>query len=628
MSCIKERDVKAYFCPMHPEIRSDTPGSCSICGMALITDEEEELDLLSKRFWISLFLTLVVLASHERLLQALFTFPVVFWGGLPFFKSAFSSKTANMFTLITLGTSVSYFYSLFGSYLYFETAAIITTLVLLGQYLEAKAHKKSRSALHKLLRGQMRLFVQEIKPGDAVIVKKGETIPVDGVLEEGKQLIDESMLTGESIPVVKIKGDTLYAGTINVGEQFTFIAEAVGSDTLLSRIISMTEAAMMSQPPVQKLVDKICSYFVPFVILLAIVTFFVWLQLTTVNMAIEVTVSVLVIACPCALGLATPLSIVVAIGKLASRGVLVKNAQALDLMTKVDTLAFDKTGTLTEGKPSVVSYDSKHLLQLAASLEKSSLHPLAHAILQKASDLGIALLPVTDLQTVVGKGIEGKIDGSTILVGSSSFVPFAPDVAGIHVSENGAYLGKIVVEDPIRATSPNAIKELHQMGITTICLTGDRMEVARLVADQVGIDRVQAGLLPEDKYEAIRTLQNEGRVVAYAGDGFNDAPALMQASCSIAMGSGVDIAIEKASVTLVKPDLRGVVDLVMISRKTGANIKQNLAFAFGYNLLALPIAAGLFYPFFGLLLDPMVAAGAMVLSSLSVVLNALKLNIR
>lgn len=695
---------KEYTCPMHPQIRQSTPGQCPICGMNLeltiISGDEEDLELknMTKRFWIALVLTIpiVILTLLEMrlvssvisykayaIIQILLATPVVLWAGFPFFQRGWRSIVTlnlNMFTLIALGIGASYIYSLVAVFfpfifplsfhsqegqvaLYFEAATVITVLVLLGQVLELRARAKTSNAIRNLLNlapktatlilenGQEKFVpIEEIKKGDKLRVRPGEKIPVDGIIIEGQSVIDESMITGESISIEKIKGDVVTGATLNGTGSFIMHAEKVGDDTMLSRIVKMVSEAQSSRAPIQKLVDTISSYFVPIVLLISVMSFFIWgffgpppsFAYGLVN-----AVAVLIIACPCALGLATPVSIMVGVGKGALAGVLIKNAEALETLAKVDTVVVDKTGTLTEGKirlNKIVSLDGNEdaLLQLSASLESLSEHPLSLAVVSNAKEKELNLSQVQDFQSFTGKGIVGKVDGKTIAIGNQKLmeeqkVPldFLVEKAEklrnegqtvLYVSSDGKPLGILAASDVIKNTTSEAIKQLHDEKIRVVMLTGDHRITANAIGKSLGIDEIEAEVLPEDKGKVIKKLQEQGHIVAMAGDGINDAPALAQANVGIAMGTGTDVAIESAGITLVKGDLRGIVRARHLSIATVHNIRQNLFFAFIYNSLGIPIAAGILYPFFGLLLSPIIASAAMAFSSVSVVWNALRLN--
>jgi len=669
-----------------------------------VTAEEEanpELVDMTRRFWVSLALTVPIflLAMSEMIpgqpvqrlfsprtltwLQFVLTTPVVLWGGWPFFHRGWASitnRSLNMFTLIAIGTGTAYIYSVITTFfpdffpasfqthgghvaVYFEAAAVITTLVLLGQVLELRARSQTSSAIRALLGlapktarvlrddgSEEDLPLDHVHPEDRLRVRPGEKIPVDGIVLEGSSSVDESMITGEPIPVEKTVGSRVTGGTVNTTGSFVMRAERVGSETLLAQIVRMVGEAQRSRAPIQRLADRVSAYFVPAVVLIAILTFIAWgvfgpdprLAYALVN-----AVAVLIIACPCALGLATPMSIMVGTGRGATAGVLVKNAEALEVMETVDTLVVDKTGTLTEGKPRLTTVvaladgEETALLRLAASLERGSEHPLAAAIVADAQERGIALTKAEEFRSLTGKGVVGKVDGHVVALGNRKlFAELAIDPAGLldraemlrregHtvmlIAVDGRPCGLLGVADLIKASTLEAIQSLHNGGIHVIMLTGDNRTTAEAVARKLGIDHVEADVLPEQKSEVIRRLQADGRIVAMAGDGVNDAPALAQAQVGIAMGTGTDVAIESAGITLVKGDLRGIVRARRLSRGTMRNIRQNLFFAFIYNALGVPIAAGVLYPVFGILLSPMIAAAAMTLSSVSVIGNALRL---
>ncbi len=696
-----------YTCPMHPEIVQDHPGSCPKCGMALeprtVQAEEDtsELDDMTRRFWVSTALALPVFVlamladmapgllpaglSMEAVqwIEFVLATPVVIWGGWPFFVRGVQSVMTwnlNMFTLIGLGVSVAWVYStvallfpgIFPAVMrmedgrvavYFEAAAVITALVLLGQVLELRARSQTNAAI-KLLLGlapnsarivradgsEEDIPLEQVQPGDILRVRPGEKVPVDGVVTDGNSAVDESMVTGEPIPVEKTRGEKLIGATVNGTGSLLMRAEKVGADTLLAQIVRMVSEAQRSRAPIQKLADVVAGYFVPAVVGVAVIAFIVWgfwgpeprLAHAIVN-----AVAVLIIACPCALGLATPMSIMVGTGKGASLGVLIRNAEALEIMEKVDTLVVDKTGTLTEGKPRLVAVQATgglgddEVLQLAASLERASEHPLAEAIVRGAEERGMTLSQTDDFASVTGKGVTGNVDGRAVALGNVKLLEKlgidpgelpqqaeAGRAAGqtvMFVAIDGRAAGLIGVADPIKDSTPEAIRDLHAEGIKVVMLTGDSRTTAAAVAGKLDIDRVEAEVLPDRKAEIIRQLQAEGHIVAMAGDGINDAPALAQAHVGIAMGTGTDVAMESAGVTLVKGDLRGIVRARRLSRKVMRNIRQNLFFAFIYNSLGVPVAAGVLYPVFGLLLSPMIAAAAMSFSSVSVIANALRL---
>ncbi|MEO8261536.1 MAG: heavy metal translocating P-type ATPase [Pseudolysinimonas sp.] len=698
-----------WVCPMHPEIIRDGPGSCPICGMALEPkagaapqeEESHELRNMKRRFWFAAVVTvpLVVLSMGDMLpgqpishllsarvrtmIELLLATPVCTWAAWPFYVRAVQSVknlSLNMFTLIGLGVSVAYLYSLVAALLpgifpasfraeggevavYFEAGGVIVTLILLGQVLELRARNATGTAIKKLL-GLAPKTARRLKddgseedvPLDAVVVgdrlrvRPGEKIPVDGIVLEGASAIDESMVTGEPIPAEKHESDRVVGATVNGTGALVMRAEKVGSETLLSRIVTMVAEAQRSRAPIQKLADLVAGYFVPVVIGSSIVTFVVWSLVgpdPRMAHALINAVAVLIVACPCALGLATPMSIMVATGKGATMGVLFRNAEAIEVMRKVDTLVVDKTGTLTEGKPKLVSvvpatgFEENALLRLAATLERGSEHPLAAAIVNGSEERSVDLGEATGFESVTGKGVRGNVDGRAVALGNLALMTQlkielgglaekaeALRVAGqtvMFIAVDGKPAGFVGVADPIKESTPEAIRALHKEGIRIVMLTGDSETTAQAVAKKLEIDEVIAGVLPDQKVEAIKRLQKEGRFVAMAGDGINDAPALAQAQVGIAMGTGTDVAMESASVTLVKGDLRGIVRARHLSRRTMRNIKQNLFFAFFYNAAGVPIAAGVLYPFFGLLLSPMIAAAAMSFSSVSVIGNALRL---
>lgn len=681
-----------YTCPMHPGIQQKGPGFCPICGMDLepilpLTQfDDHENKMIVRRLLLSAFFSIwILLLSMEiiktpmnNLLQFILTTPVVAWGGWPFFERAWISiknKALNMFTLIAMGVSAAYFYSVaalfFSEYfpdsfkqgneifVYFEAAAVITTLVLLGQVLELKAKSRTNSAIRSLLdRAPVTAYLiidgkekevplSDIKAGDTLRVKPGGKIPVDGIIIEGSGFIDESMLTGESLPVEKHTQDVVSAGTINQTSSFLLKATRVGNETLLARIINLVSEAQRSRAPIQRLADTVSGYFVPFVIVTAFSTFLVWAVFgpePRFIFALVNSIAVLIIACPCALGLATPMSIMVGIGRGAEMGILIKNAENLEILEKVDTLIFDKTGTLTEGKPIVqqvvFSHEKNLFIQMTASLEKMSEHPLASAILKVAEENEVELLPVENFQAFPGGGISGIVNGKHLVIGSLHFLKerqikgieaiqksaAEAEMAGqtvVFVAIDNQNTGFISIADSIKETSKQAIDQLHNLHLKLIMLTGDNKKTADVIAKQLDIDEVFAGVSPVEKNQIIRQLQDNHRIVAMAGDGINDAPALAAANVGIAMGTGADAAIESAGVTLIKGDILGIPRAIHLSRMTMLNIRQNLFFAFVYNIIGIPIAAGLLYPFFGLLLNPMIASAAMALSSTSVILNAL-----
>jgi P-type Cu+ transporter len=669
---------------MHPEVRQLGPGACPTCGMALepveitIGEKNPELDDMQRRFWVCVALTVPLLAlamlpieGIAGWLQLALATPVVLWGGWPFFERGWASvvnRSWNMFTLIGLGTATAYLFSLLAALmpqiipasfrmqggeapLYFEPAAVITTLVLLGQVLELRARARTSSAIQGLLKltpstarivenGHERdIRLDQVRAGHRLRVRPGERIPTDGVVIEGSSAVDESTITGESMPVEKTAGASVTGGTINGTGSFVMRAERVGNDTVLSRIVKLVSEAQRTRAPIQRLADVVASYFVPAVVAIAVLTFAgwaIWGPEPRFGYALVNAIAVLIIACPCALGLATPMSIMVGTGRGATAGVLVRNAEALELLHRVDTLVVDKTGTLTEGKPRVVRLQALNgfvegeMLQLAASLERSSEHPLAGAIVAAAQERSLALLPAEDFQSITGRGVTGRVAGREAAVGNQALVPGAdapqPDgESSVIVSIDRRPAGIIGIADPIKPSAREAIEALHRQGIRIWMLTGDRRIAAERVAKQSGIDQVEAEVLPDRKAELVRRLQADGSIVAMAGDGVNDAPALAAAQVGIAMSTGTDIAMESAGVTLLGGDLRGVVRAVRLSRATMRNIRQNLFFALFYNMLGVPIAAGVLYPFFGILLSPMIASAAMTFSSVSVIANALRL---
>jgi Cu+-exporting ATPase len=705
------KETNLYTCPMHLEIKQDHPGTCPKCGMALepiivqADEENNELTYMSKRFWISLFISLplfivamtndlapellpenVSMLSVQWFLFILAT-PVVLWGGWPFFVRAYLSvKTLNlnMFTLIAIGVGSSYIYSVFALlvphtfpplmqtedglvHVYFEASAVITTLVLLGQMLELKARSKTTSAIKTLLNlspaqahkidnngNEETLSLESVEIDDILRIKPGEKIPVDGVVIGGHSNVDESMITGEAIPVPKAVDDFLIGATLNKNGTLLMRAVRVGSDTMLSEIIDMVAQAQRSRAPIQHIADKVAAYFVPAVIFSAIFTFlgwFMWGPEPRLAYAVVSAVAVLIIACPCALGLATPISIMVGTGRAALMGILIKDAQSLEIMEKVTTLVVDKTGTLTEGKPVVTNFivsdgfDEIDVLRYAASLESVSEHPLAQAIVKHAKDAGLVLSQVDKFKAITARGIIGEIDDKKIVLGSQEFInslcileaDAQKQAKDLRKEEKGLIFMSIdfqlsaifAIEDAIKPTSKEAILALKKEGIKVVLISGDNKITANKVADKLGIDKVYSSVLPNVKAEIIKELQNAGEIVAMAGDGINDAPALMQANVGIAMGTGTDVAINSAGITLIKGDLLGIVKVRKLSHATMKNIRQNLFFAFVYNSAGIPIAAGLFYPLFGVLLSPVIAAAAMSFSSVSVITNALRLrNIR
>jgi Cu+-exporting ATPase len=671
-----------YICPMHPEVRQDHPGDCPKCGMALepefVTagqpEDTSELDAMTLRFWLGTVMALPVLIlamghfsglSHASSGWAQFflSTPVVFWAGWPLLQRGARSLVSwnlNMFTLIELGVLAAYGVSavallapgLFPPELqgrfYFESAAVIVVLVLLGQMLELKARSRTGTAIRELLRlapesarridpdGERDVAVAEVHAGDLLRIRPGERVPVDGVVTDGESFLDEAMLTGEAEPVRKSTGDAVTAGTVNGSGSLVMRAEHVGSETVLARIVEMVAKAQRSRAPIQRLADRVAGFFVPAVVLLALVTFGVWMSVgpqPRLAYALVGAISVLVIACPCALGLATPMSVMVGVGRGAQAGVLIKDAAALEALETVDTIVVDKTGTLTEGKPRMTALvpapgvTETELLTAAASVEQGSEHPLAAAILAKAGPLK----KVSDFHAKAGAGVQGIVEGNLILVGTAGFlkengvVPEASDEATVFVARGNQYLGSISVADPIKPSTPEAVRALHAMGLKVVMLTGDNAKVAQRVARQLGIDDFSASMRPEQKHARIAELQAQGRKVAMAGDGVNDAPALARANVGVAMSTGTDVAMESAGITLLHGDLQGMVRAIRLSRAVMENIRQNLFFAFIYNLLGVPIAAGVLYPALGLMLSPMIAGAAMSLSSVSVIGNALRL---
>jgi Cu+-exporting ATPase len=695
-----------YTCPMHPEIRRVGPGSCPICGMALEpeiagneTGPNPELVDMTRRFWIGLVLSLPVLALEmgghltnlhmllgktlSNWIQFALATPVVLWAGWPFFVRAWQSlvtRNLNMFTLIAMGTGVAWIYSVVGVLapgvfpaafrdpdgavaVYFEAAAVITVLVLLGQVLELRAREATSGAIRALLDlapktarrvkddgSDEDVALDTVHTGDRLRVRPGDKVPVDGIVLEGRSAVDESMVTGESMPVTKEKDSHVIGGTINKNGSFVMQAEKVGRDTLLSQIVQMVASAQRSRAPIQRLADQVSAWFVPAVIAVALLAFVAWATFgpePRFAFGLVAAVSVLIIACPCALGLATPMSIMVGVGRGAQSGVLIKNAEALERMEKIDTLVIDKTGTLTEGKPKVVAiapaagFDEAKVLQLAASVERGSEHPLAAAIVAAAAERKIALMNVTGFDSPVGKGVVGTVDDGKLALGNAKFLAelgvdtsvlaaeaerLREDGAtAIFLAVNGKTAGVIAIADPVKPTTPDALKVLAEDGIRVVMLTGDNRTTAQAVGRRLGIAEVEAEVLPDQKSAVVEKLRREGRVVAMAGDGVNDAPALAAAEVGIAMGTGADVAIESAGVTLLKGDLTGIVKARALSEAVMRNIRQNLFFAFVYNALGVPVAAGVLYPLFGVLLSPIIAAAAMALSSVSVVGNALRL---
>lgn len=696
-----------YVCPMHAEIVRQEPGACPICGMALeprmvtVVDEvNPELTAMTSRFWVSLVLTapILVLAMSRMLPWALnvtlfgrlqnwiefaLATPVVLWGGWPFFERGWKSilnRSPNMFTLIAIGTGTAYVYSAIATLIpgifpdsfrgeggevavYFEAAAAITTLVLLGQVLELRARSQTSSAIKALLGlapktarlvrddgTEVDIPLERVKPGDRLRIRPGERVPVDGHVLEGASAVNESMISGEAIPVEKTPGSPVTGGTVNGTGSLVMRAERVGGDTLLDQIVRMVSEAQRSRAPIQRLADVVSSYFVPAVVLAAVITFVVWSLVgpkPRMAYALVNAVAVLIIACPCALGLASPMSIMVGIGRGATSGVLIKNAEALEILEKVDTLVVDKTGTLTEGKPRLTSltalaeWRELDVLRMAASLELGSEHPLAAAIVASAKERKLELAPAKDFRSITGKGVVGKVEGHSVALGNRELLGELVIEAGdlldraedlrqdgqtvMFVAIDGRPAGLIGVADPIKESTREAIRMLREDGVRIVMLTGDSRTTAEAVARKLGLDDVKAEVLPGQKAEAVKRFQTEGHIVAMAGDGINDAPALAQAHVGIAMGSGTDVAMESAGITLVKGDLRGIARARKLSRGTMRNIRQNLFFAFIYNSLGIPLAAGVLYPLFGLLLSPMIASAAMTFSSVSVISNALRL---
>lgn len=695
-----------YTCPMHPEIIQDKPGSCPICGMDLVpmepteSEEDKTYQKLAHKMKIATIFTLPIFIitmsdmipnnplykimelQYWNWIQFILTIPVVFYACWMFFERAWKSIinwNLNMFTLIGIGTGVAFVFSIIGLlfptvfpdqfktsegtvHLYFEATTVVLTLVLLGQLLEAKAHSRTSGAIKELLKlapteatlvidGEEKVIsIHDIKKGDIVRVKPGEKIPVDGIITEGNSTIDESMITGEPIPVDKKKDDNVIAGTINGNKSFVMIAEKVGSETLLSQIVQMVNDASRSRAPIQKLADSISKYFVPIVVIISVITFFIWAKFgpePALVYGFINAIAVLIIACPCALGLATPMSVMVGVGKGAQSGVLIKNAEALENMNKVNVLITDKTGTITEGKPSVekiyaTNNNDNDLLQSIASLNQYSEHPLAQAVVNYGKTKSISLIEVKDFEAIAGKGVTGTVTNKKVALGNKKLMEqvkasISDDIENKIITEQklgktvsyiaveGIAVGFVSITDAIKTSSAAAIKELMQQGVEVIMMTGDNINTAKAVAEELNLSSYKAGCLPEDKLNEIKKLQAEGKIVAMAGDGINDAPALAQANIGIAMGTGTDVAIESAKITLVKGDLQGIVKAKNLSHAVMKNIKQNLFFAFFYNVLGVPIAAGVLYPFFGILLSPMIAALAMSFSSVSVIVNALRL---
>lgn len=703
-----DAEIAEWTCPMHPEVREPNPVPCPICGMALEpvmvtadTGPSAELTDMTRRFWIALALTLPLflleMGSHlipaigeaipgrtSAWIQMVLATPVVLWAGWPFFVRGVESvrtRHLNMFTLIAMGTGVAWLFSIVATIapgifpavfrtddgsvgVYFEAAAVITTLVLLGQVLELRAREATSGAIKALLNltpetairvtdtGEEEVSLDEVRLGDRLRVRPGQQVPVDAAVVEGRSSIDESLVTGESMPVTKETGDTVIGGTLNQTGSLLITAEKVGRDTMLARIVQMVAEAQRSRAPIQRLADKVSGIFVPIVIAVAIGAFTIWALVgpePRFAYALVVAVSVLIIACPCALGLATPMSIMVGVGRGASAGVLIKNAEALERMEKVDTIVVDKTGTLTEGRPSLThlvpadpdALDETEILRLVAAVERPSEHPLARAIVEAAEERDLTIPKVADFDAPAGRGVLGTVDGRDVRIGTARFLGEqgigAQEYAGeadrlrgegatvVYAAVDGRLAGLIAIADPVKETTPGAVEALHAEGIEVVMLTGDNRTTARAVADRLGIDRVEAEVMPDQKAEAVQSLRSRGKVVAMAGDGVNDAPALASADVGLAMASGTDVAIESAGMTLLRGDLGGIVKARKLSEATMQNIRQNLVFAFVYNAAGIPIAAGVLYPFFGLLLSPIIAAAAMSLSSVSVIGNALRL---
>ncbi len=694
-----------YTCPMHPQIEQDHPGNCPICGMTLepknvVAGEEDNTELrdMTRRLWIGAVLSapvFLVAMAHmvpgapawvqedvSRWAQFILSTPVVLWCGWPFFARGWQSilnRSLNMFTLIAIGVGAAYFYSAVVMLLpqifppsfamhgkigvYFEAAAVITVLVLLGQVLELRARSRTGSAIRALLGlapNTARIIrngeetdvpLDQVRKGDQLRIRPGDKVPVDGRVVDGRTSIDEAMITGEPMPTEKNSGDRVTAGTVNQTGSIVIEAERVGSETMLSQIVEMVAQAQRSRAPIQGLADKVAAWFVPAVILSAVITFFVWWFVgpePRLAYAVVNAVAVLIIACPCALGLATPMSVMVGVGRGAQAGVLIKKAEAMELMEKVRTLVVDKTGTLTEGRPRLTtlipggSVTEEELLAAAAAVEQNSEHPLAAAIVNGAKERGVKLPAVTDFQSTTGGGVVGQVDGKRVLVGKPQFLRSqnigyletleakAAELqqqgeTAIFIAIDGRAAGIVSVSDPIKESTPGAIEQLHKLGLKIIMLTGDNERTARAVAEKLGIDEVEAGVEPQHKNDRVRKLREQGSIVAMAGDGINDAPALAAADVGIAMGTGTDVAMESAGITLLKGDLRGIEKAIRLSRAMMSNIRQNLFFAFVYNALGIPIAAGILYPAFGLLLSPIIAGAAMSLSSVSVIANALRL---
>ncbi|MCB9757453.1 MAG: heavy metal translocating P-type ATPase [Candidatus Omnitrophica bacterium] len=704
---LAQQSGHSYICPMHPEVEQDHPGDCPKCGMALEPKNaignddaaENEIKALSGKFWIGLVLGLpvVILALVEMVpvlklefishaisgwLQLILATPVIFWsGGFVYTKAwkAILNRSLNMFTLISIGVGAAYFYSVAAVLipqifpeslkmdgklgLYFEAGVVITVLVILGQYLEARARSQTGQAIKALLgfaakkahkvtgSGEEEVDVDQIQKGDLLRVRPGEKIPLDGVITQGKSTIDESMISGEPVPVEKKEGDKVIGATVNQTGAFVMKTEKIGSETLLSQIVHMVSEAQRTRAPIQGMADKVAGVFVPVVIGVSILTFIIWSlwgPQPALAYALVNAIAVLIIACPCALGLATPMSIMVGVGKGAQSGILIKSAEAIEKAEKITHVLTDKTGTLTEGKPRVTSIlttdgiDDKDLLIVAGSLEQSSEHPLARAVLDYAKDKAIDLKAIEGFESITGGGVKGKIDGKNVYLGKQKFImDFVSKISEslqekatslqekaqtvVWVAQDKNILGILGISDPIKKSTSQAIKELHDLGLKVIMLTGDNQKTAEAIAKELAIDDVRAGLEPKDKQDIVKELKQQGAVVLMAGDGINDAPALAEAEVGIAMGTGTDVAIESAGITLVKGDLRGIVRALKLSRHVMKNIRQNLFFAFIYNAVGIPVAAGILYPFFGLLLSPMIAGVAMSFSSVSVIANALRL---
>jgi len=699
---------RAYTCPMHPQVRRGSPGTCPLCGMALEpvnpADAQAgsiELRDMSRRLWIGALLTAPVLvwemaghlpsiglhrhlsASLSQKLEFALTTPVVLWAGLPFFVRAWASvrnRSPNMFTLIALGVGAAYFYSIVATLLpalfppslqlpgggvpvYYEAAAAITVLVLLGQVMELRARERTSGAIRALLQlappiarridphgGDEEVPLEEVHPHDRLRVRPGDRVPVDGEVLEGASSVDESMITGESMPVTKAPGASVIAGTLNGTGSLVIRADKVGAQTMLARIVQMVADAQRSRAPIQRLADVVAAWFVPAVIFIALLTFAAWLiwgPAPRLSYAMIAAVSVLIIACPCALGLATPMSIMVGIGKGATAGVLISDAEALERLEKVDTLVVDKTGTLTEGRPRVVAiaaapgFTEETVLSLASSLERMSEHPLAAAIVSSARDRGLPQQEVAEFSSITGRGVRGQVGQRLVVVGSGSLVGGGgrdtlerraeecrrEGATVVYVAVDGQPAGLVAIADAIKSATPAALERLRRQGVRILMLTGDNRSTAQAVAEKLGIAEIEAEVLPAQKHAIVRRLRQEGHVVAMAGDGINDAPALAEADVGLAMGTGTDVAMESAGVTLVKGDLAGIARARALSAATMRNIRQNLVLAFGYNVLAVPLAAGVLYPAFGVLLSPIVAAAAMSLSSVSVIANALRLRV-